>query len=127
MYIGKYLGEKNRTDKNNRPLLREVGDGVVRTLDYAILFRKGSSFFEFIDGVLSQVVEGGIVMHITKRGFEKAEIQTEFNSPTSDDNYFVFRVSHLQTAFYFLMLGYVLAVVCFVTEIMWLRCRSKVA
>jgi hypothetical protein len=64
-------------------------------------------------------------MHITKRGFEKAEIQTEFNSPTSDDNYFVFRVSHLQTAFYFLMLGYVLAVVCFVTEIMWHRYRSK--
>jgi hypothetical protein len=64
-------------------------------------------------------------MHIKKRAFEKAKIQTEFNFPSSDDKYSVFGVSQLQTAFYLLMLGYVLAVVCFVTEIMWHRYRSK--
>jgi hypothetical protein len=58
-------------------------------------------------------------MHIKKRGFAKAKIETEFNSPTFKDTYSVFGVRQLQTAFYFLMLGYELAVVCFVTEIMW--------
>jgi hypothetical protein len=39
--------------------------------------------------------------------------------PVFDDTYTVFGIRHLQIAFYLLMLGYVLAVVCFVTEIMW--------
>jgi hypothetical protein len=64
-------------------------------------------------------------MHIKKTGFEISEEGKEFNIPTSDDKYFVFSVSHLQTAFYILMLGYVLAVACFVNEIMWHRYRSK--
>jgi hypothetical protein len=33
--------------------------------------------------------------------------------------------SHLQTAFYLLMLGYVKALACFVTVIMWHSYRSK--
>jgi hypothetical protein len=93
--------------------------------DLAILLRKSSPYFEFINDVISHIVEGGIFMHIKKRGFEKLEIQSEFNFLTSDEKYFVFGVSHLQTAFYLLMLGYVLAVACFVTEIMWHRYRSK--
>ena len=117
--------KENWTDESNRPLLCELECGVVSTFDYVRLVRKRSPFFEIINDVISHIVEGGIVMRITKRGFEKAEIQTEFNSATSDDNNFVFGVSHLQTAFYLLMLGYVLAVACFVTEIMCQPYRSK--
>jgi hypothetical protein len=42
---------------------------------------------------------------------------------TVADTYCALSVRHLQTALYLLMLGYVLAVVCFVTEIMWHRYR----
>jgi hypothetical protein len=62
-------------------------------------------------------------MHIKKRGFTKAKIETEFSSPTFTDTYCAIR--QLQTTFCLLMLGYVLAVACFVTEIMWHRFRSK--
>jgi hypothetical protein len=116
---------KNWTDENNRPLLCEMEDGVVRTFDFAVLFRKRSPFFEFINDVISHIVEGGIFTHIKKKYFEKELIQTEFSFPTSVDKYSVFSVSHLQTAFYLLMLGYVLAIACFVTEIVWHRYRSK--
>jgi hypothetical protein len=68
---------------------------------------------------------GGIFIHIKKRGFTKAKIETEFSSPTFHDTYSVFGVRQLQTAFYLLMLGYVLAGVCFVTESMWHRYSSK--
>jgi len=78
-----------------------------------------------MNDVIGRIVEGGIFMHIKARFLEKEEIQIEFSNPTSDDEYFVFGVSHLLTAFYLLILGYVLAVVCFVTEIMWHRYRSK--
>ena len=118
-------GKKKWTDENNRPLLCELEDSAVRTLHYAILVRYRSPFFEFINDVISHIVEGGIVMHIKEREFQKSDNETEINFITSDDSYFVFDVSHLQTAFYLLMLGYVLAVVCFVTEILWHRYRSK--
>jgi len=123
--MGIYRGEEDWTDENNRPSLCELEGGVVRTFDYAILVRKRSPFFEFINDVLSHIVEGGIVMYIKKKELQKAKYETEYNFLSSDDNYFVFGVSHLQTAFYLLMLGYVLAVACFVTEIMWRCYRSK--
>jgi hypothetical protein len=113
------------TDENIRPFLCELEDGVVRTLDCAIVVEYRSPIFEFINDVISHIVEGGIFMHIKKMGFERAKIQTKFNFPSANDKYSVYSVSHLQTAFCLLMLGYVLAVACFVTEIMCHCYRSK--
>jgi hypothetical protein len=98
-----YRGKKNLTDENIRPLLCELEDGVVRTLECAILVEYRSPFFELINDVISHIVEGGIFMHIKKRGFERAKIQTEFNFPTANDKYSVYSISQLQTAFYLLM------------------------
>ena len=114
------------TDENNRPLVCKLEDGVVRTLDYAILFRKRSPFFEIIDDVIGHMLEGGIFLHIMKRVNGQENLESINDSPTFDNSYFDISISHLQTAFYLLMLGYVLALVCFVTEIMWHSYRSKV-
>jgi len=78
-----------------------------------------------INDIIQHMVESGILTHIKKRDFHK-EIQLSMSDAFAfDDTYTVFGIRHLQTAFYLLMLGYVLAVVCFMTEIMWHRCRSK--
>jgi hypothetical protein len=55
------------------------------------------------------------------------EFETEKNLdvPAFADTYSAIIIGHLQTAFYLLLLGYVFAVVCFVTEIMWHSYRSK--
>jgi hypothetical protein len=116
---------ENWTDKNNKSLLCETERGVVRTFDLSVLVRKRSFFFEFIDDVIGRIIEGGIFMHIKKRGFEKAKLEAEFNSSTLDDTYSTIKTNHIEKAFYLLMLGYVFAVACFVTEIMWHRYRSK--
>ena len=113
------------TDENKRTSLCELENGVVRTFDYAAGVRKRNPIFEFINDVIGHIIEGAIFMHIKKIVFTKAEMDTEFSSPTFDDTYSVFGVRQLQTALHFLMLGYVLAVVCFVTEIMWHRYWSK--
>jgi hypothetical protein len=107
------------TDENNRPLLCELEDGVVRTIYTAILVRKRSPFFEVMDKVVGRIVEGGIFMQIKKRGFVDENVETQFHLNISDVSYSAMNLRHLQTAFYFLMLGFVLAAVCFVTEIMW--------
>ena len=61
-----------------------------------------------------------------KKDIDKAKLESNFYFSTFADTYYAISVSHLQTAFYLLMLGNVLAVACFVTKIMWHRYRSKV-
>jgi hypothetical protein len=120
-----YRGSGNWTDENNRPLLCELEDGVVRTIDLSILVRKRSPFFEFLNDIIRRIVEGEIFVHIVERGIAEEKLVSKFFSPTFVDNYYAISVRHLQTAFYLLMLGYVLAVVCFVTEAMWHRYGLK--
>ena len=120
-----YRAMGNWTDENNRPLLCEIEGGVVRTFDVSLMVQKGFPFFEFIDDVLGHIAEGGIFMHIKKRSFDKLKIESKLDVPTFDDTYYAINISHLQTAFYLLMLGYVLSVACFVTEIIWHRYKSK--
>ena len=123
--LGIYRGEKNWTDEKDRPLLCELEVGAVRTFDLSIIVRKRSPFFESINDVISHIVEGGIVTHIKKRGYEKAKFETKYNFRFSGNKYLVFGVGQLQTPFYLLTLGYTLSVVCFLTEIAWHRYRSK--
>jgi hypothetical protein len=118
---------KNWSDENNKPLLCEMEDGVVRIFKAAILFSSRSPFFEIIGDVIGHIVEGGIFLHIKERVIDQQKLESKVDYPTLDYSYSAINIRHLQTAFYILMLGYVLALVCFVTEIMWHRYRSKVS
>jgi hypothetical protein len=120
-----YRAMGNWTDENNRPLLCEIEGGIVRTFDFALMVKKGNPIFKFIDDVLRHIVEGGLFIHINKIGFHKLKSESKFDDPTLSDTYYAIGIIHLQTAMYFLMLGYVLAVVGFVTEIMWYRYSTK--
>jgi hypothetical protein len=120
-----YSAEENWTDKNNRTLLGEIEGRVVRTLDYVIIVKKGVPLFEFIDDVLQHIAEGGIFMHIIEMFFEKLKIESKLHVATFADTYYAINIRHLQTAFYLLMLGCVLAVASFFIEIMWHRYWSK--
>jgi hypothetical protein len=122
--IENYRRKKFLTHENNKPLLCELEDGVVRTVDFAILVRKKSPFFEIINDVMGHIVEGGIFLHIKERGIDKEKLESKLDFSTFDDSYYAMNISHLQTAFYFLMLGYALALACFVIEIIWHRFRS---
>jgi hypothetical protein len=117
--LGKLKGE------NDKPLLCELQDGGVANVDLVFLVLRGSPLLEFINGIIQRIVESGILTHIKKRVFYKENILPIFDSTPFEDSYSAFGVQHMRTAFYLLMLGYVVALVCFVTEIMWHRYRSK--
>jgi hypothetical protein len=112
-------------DENNRHLLCEFEGGFVKTFNYAIMVMKGAPFLEFIDEVLSHILEGGIFMHIKEGFLDKLKMESKLDIPTSADTYYAISIGHQQTTFYLLILGYVLVVVCFVTEIIWHRYSSK--
>jgi hypothetical protein len=113
------------SNENNMPLLCALEDGVVRTYGFVFLVRNGIHFLELINDVIFRVVEGGIFTHMQKRTFYIQKSESKFNSPTFADTYIAISISHLQAVFYLLLLGYVLAVASFVSEIMWHCCRSK--
>jgi hypothetical protein len=112
-------------DENNRPIICELENGVVvGTLNVAIMVSKRSPLFDIINDVIVHIIEGGIFVHIKNRGIYKENLETMYEFLSLDDTTFAISIRHLQTAFYLLLLGYVLAVVCFVTEIMW-HCYSS--
>ena len=80
---------------------------------------------DFINEVLDQIIEGGIFINIMNTDLYKTKLKSKYVSPTSGDTYYAINVRHLHAAFYLLMLGYVLAVACFVCEIIWHRYWSK--
>jgi hypothetical protein len=113
-------------DQNKKPLLCELEDGGVRSLDMVLLVYRGSPLLELINDIIDHMVESGIISHTKKINFHKEKILSMLDAFVFDDTYTAFGVRHLQTAFYLLILGYVLALACFVTEIMCHRYRTKV-
>jgi hypothetical protein len=113
------------TDENNRPLGCELENGVVLTTGLSYFVRKETPRLELINDIIDRFVQGGIFMHIEKISYYKIKFNFQFNSSAFDNRYYDISVSHLETVFYLLMLGYVLALACFVTEIMWHRYVSK--
>jgi hypothetical protein len=112
-------------DKYSRPLLCELEDGVVATSGYAFIVENGRRLLELINDVIIHIEEGGIFKQIKKRVFDKGKMESKVSSYTLADSYSAISIRNLQTVFYLLVLGYVLAVFCFVTEIMWHRYSSK--
>jgi hypothetical protein len=125
MLVEKFRAIGKWSNENNMPLLCALEDGVVRTYGFVFLVRNGRNFLQPINDIIDRVVEGGIFMHIQKQAFCKHKTELKFNSLTFADTYTAISISHLQTVFYLLLLGYMLALASFVTEIMWHRCRSK--
>jgi hypothetical protein len=113
------------TDENNRPLACELEYGTVETHGVALWVNQGSPLLEFINDAIGHIVEGGIFIQIRNRGLYQMNIDSKFNSPTFDDTYSAISIRHLLTVFYLLLLGYVLAFACVVTEYFWHLCRSK--
>jgi hypothetical protein len=113
------------TDEENRPIACEIEGGGVETSGVAFWVSRGSPLLEFVNDAIDHINEGGIFSQIMNLGRYKFILKSKFVSPTFEDTYYDVNVSHLQTAFYLLLLGYGLAVVCFVSEIMWHRYRCK--
>jgi hypothetical protein len=125
IFVQKFRAIGKWSNENNIPYLCALEDGVVRTHGYVFFIRNGRHFLALINDVIVRVVEGGIFAHIQKRVFDKQKIESKINSPTFADTYTAISISNLQTVFFLLLLGYVLALTSFVAEIMWHRCRSK--
>jgi len=112
-------------DENNRPLLYKLENGFVRRHGFVFLVRKGRRLLELINEVIVRVVEGGIFTHIKTWAFYEHRAESKFNSASFADSYTTIIIRHLRTPFYLFFTGNVLALVCFMIEILWNRYTSK--
>ena len=113
-------------DENKKPLLCELEDGGIASFDLVLLVIRGSRLLEPINDIVDHIVESGILTHIKKRDFPKENILSMPDALVFDDTCTVFGFSHLQTAFYLMILGYVVALACFLIENIWHGYMSKV-
>jgi hypothetical protein len=111
------------TGENNRPLLCELEDGGLRNTDVVFFVSKGKYLFGRINNIIDHIVQGGIFTQITERWFHRQKLLSNLDSYVLDNGYRDINISHLQTVFYFLIMGYIVALACFVIEIVWHRFR----
>jgi hypothetical protein len=115
--------ERTWTDENNRPLKCDLEDGCVETSGLVFLVSLGSPILELINEVIGHIIVGGINIQLRDRGLYKAKLDFKFHTSTFTDTHYAINIIHLQTEFYRLCFGYVMSVVCFVSEIIWHRYR----
>jgi hypothetical protein len=100
-------------------------DGGIESFSLVLLVVRGSPLLEFINDIIEHIIQSDILTHIKRMYFLKEQILSIMDDFVPNDTYTVFSIRHLQTAFYLLILGYVLAFSCFAIEIMCYRYVSK--
>jgi len=110
-------------DENNRLLACELEYGVAETSGIVFFVSLGSPILEFLNNVMGHIIEGEINIQLRDQALYKAKLDFKFKSPAFTDTDYAINISHLQTAFHLLFVGYVMSVVCFVSEIVWHRYR----
>jgi hypothetical protein len=122
---GSFREFRTWSDENNRPLLCTLKDGIVTSFGIVFFVRKAGYLLKHINDIIVRLVEGGLLMHIKKQSLDKREEQTKYNSANLADSYTAVSIAQLQTPFYILLLGYILAFACFVIEMLWHCYKSK--
>jgi hypothetical protein len=118
--LGDFVGE------NSKPLLCKLEDGVVIEYSKTMLMFPGDPLMRRVNEIIDRVVEAGIYSHWTslllswfKTTYVTTPIVQKFNE------YHSFNLYHMQTSFYFLLMGWFISAFCFVVEVLYNRFLSK--
>jgi hypothetical protein len=108
------------TDENNRPLLCDLEDGVVVYFETVFAVLRGNPLLEHINDVIDRIVEGGIFVQWKKLFFNSERVAKKTTSShTLADTYLDISIIHVQSAFYFLLMGHAISLLSLVIERAW--------
>jgi hypothetical protein len=113
---GLYIGE------NSEPLVCKLEDGVIFTTGLSMIMFHGDPLLRRVNEIIERMVESGIYnywislyMNIYKIVSQKIAIVHPL------DGYYSFNLYHMQPAFYLLMMGWCLSVLCYMVELLYNR------
>jgi hypothetical protein len=118
--IGDFLSE------NSKPLICRLEDGVILNTGLIMIMLHGDPLMKRVSEVVDRVVEAGLYNYWNSQRMFRLELSTQkIRHVQPLDGYYSFNITHLQPAFYFLLMGLCISVVCFTVEFLYYRVLSK--
>jgi hypothetical protein len=108
------------------PLLCRVDDGVFLNTRYVMIMLYGEPLLKRINDILVRVVEAGIYNCWISRVVNRYKLLYKRIAIVNPlDEYYSFNLYHMQPAFYLLLMGLCLSVICLVIELLCYRLLKK--
>jgi hypothetical protein len=118
--LGKYIGE------NSEPLICKLEDGVVLAMGLTMVMFHGDPLMKRVTEIIDGMIEAGIYNHWISLTFKNLAILSRKKALVLPlDGYYSFNLYHLQPAFYLLLMGWCISVICFVIELLYNYVLSK--
>jgi hypothetical protein len=117
---GNFVGE------NSEPLLCRLEDGVFFTTGLSMIMFYGDPLMKRVTEIIDRVVEAGFYNLWISFGINVNKLRSrKIGSFQPLDGYYRFNMYHLQPAFYLLLMGWSISVICFMVELLYNRVLSK--
>jgi hypothetical protein len=116
---GAFVGE------NSEPLLCGLDDGVVFNTGLTMIMFHGDPLLRRINAIIDRVVEAGIYnfwISLSAHSFKLYSRKVAIVHPIN--GYYSFNLYHMQPAFYLILIGWCLSVLCFIVEVFYSRLLS---
>jgi len=117
---GYWLGE------NSEPLLCRLEDGVVYNDALRMVMLQGDPLMRRVTEIIDRVVEAGLYnFQISKEMNLNKILSPEISLFRQLDGYCRFKLHHMQPAFYLLLMGWCLSIICFMVELLYYGVLNK--
>jgi hypothetical protein len=118
--LGYLVGE------NSEPLLCKLEDGTYYNDGLSMIMSHEDPLLRRVSEIIDRVVEAGLfkyVISLYMNNFKVYGHKIALVNPL--DEYYSFKIYHMQTAFYLLLMGWCLSTLCFMVELLYYRFLSK--
>jgi len=114
-------------DGKSKPLLHGLEDGVYFPARLTMMMFYGDPLMRRVNEIIDRVVEAGLYNYWISLEFNWQNIlyqKKTFVQPL--DGYYSFKLYHMKTAFYLLLIGWCLSALCFMVELLYNRVLRKI-
>jgi len=118
--LSPFLGE------NSEPLLCRLEDGVVYNNGLSMAMLNGDPLLRQVSEVIDRLVEAGLYNFWISQNQHFDKVRSHLIAIVHPlDEYYSFNLYHMQPAFYLLLMGWCLSVICFIFELLYISLLSK--
>jgi hypothetical protein len=109
-------------DENGKPLLCRIDDGVFSITRSVMIMFYGEPLLKRVNNIFGRVVEAGLYNYWFSEYVNQYKVTVQYIAVVNPlDQYYSFKLYHMQPAFYLLLIGLCLGAFCFVIEVFCYR------
>jgi hypothetical protein len=121
-----YYAASDLVGENSEPLLCRLEDGVLYSTGLTMVTFIGDPLLRRINEIICRVVEAGIYNNLISQFFHLVKLDAQKIAIVRPlDEYYSFKLYHMQPAFYLLLMGWCLSTLFFMVEVIHNRILSK--